>query len=63
MSAGLPKFAMEGERRLEEAESVLDDWATLLADEGRDCDAADCLRLRVAILKLRCGFLESEKRP
>lgn len=62
-SDGLPKFAMEGERYLEEAESVLADWATILADESRDGEAGECLRVRGQILKLRCSFLESEKRP
>jgi DNA-binding transcriptional LysR family regulator len=54
---------MEGERYLEEAESVLADWATILADESRDGEAGECLRVRGQILKLRCSFLESEKRP
>lgn len=49
------------ERRLEEAEQVLTDWATLLAEAGRDRDAADALRVLNTLLKFRCGFLESEK--
>lgn len=52
---------LSGESHLELAESVLGDWASALAEEGRDRDAADCLRAQNVLLSLRCGFLESEK--
>jgi hypothetical protein len=57
------RHPLTGERHLELAESVLDDWATQLADADRDGEAADVLRVRSALLSLRCSFLESEKRP
>ena len=57
------RLRLAGERHLETAESVLDDWATQLAEAERDSEAAEVLRVRAAILGLRCSFLESEKRP
>jgi hypothetical protein len=57
------RHPLTGERHLELAESVLDDWATQLAEADRDGEAAEVLRVRSALLGLRCSFLESEKRP
>ena len=56
-------YKLAGERHLETAESILTDWALILAGEGRDREAAECLRVQSAILGLRCDFLESEKEP
>lgn len=57
------KFPLAGERQLEAAEQVLDDWAMILADADRSHEAAEVLRVKSALLSLRCGFLEKEKRP
>lgn len=52
---------LRDEAQLERAESTLDDWATALAEAGRDFDAAEALRVRAALLSFRCGFLFKEK--
>lgn len=45
------------------AEQTLALWASILADAGRDRDAADAIRLQNDILKFRLGFLQSDKKP
>lgn len=49
------------ERSLIEAEQTLTLWASLLADAGRDRDAAEAMRVQSTILKFRLDFLQSEK--
>lgn len=56
-----PPLNLGDERILEQAENVLDSWATTLAERERNYDAADALRLRNSILKFRTGFLERDK--
>jgi hypothetical protein len=54
---------LRDERTLEAAEETLTTWASQLAEDGRDGDAAEALRVSNIICKFRCGFLESEKEP
>ena len=54
-------YKLEDEATLITAEQTLDLWASILADAGRDRDAADALRVQSELLKFRCRFLQSEK--
>lgn len=54
---------LHNEKDLETAEQTLHDWASALANEGRDRDAAEALRVASAILAFRCDFLFHEKSP
>lgn len=49
------------EAALEEAEETLKIWATILAEDDLDSDAAEALRVANTILKFRMGFIESVK--
>lgn len=51
------------EATLETAEQTLGLWASVLAQNGRDFDAGEALRVAHQLLQFRCGFLGSEKRP
>ena len=56
-------YLLSGERQLEEADQVLDLWASVLAMSDRDSEAGEVLRVRGALMELRCSFLDSEKQP
>jgi len=49
------------EADLERAEQTLQIWATILAEDNCDTDAADALRIANQILKFRTSFQESAK--
>lgn len=52
---------LSDESDLIRAENTLSLWASILADEGRDREAADALRVGSVILKFRTDFSEREK--
>lgn len=52
---------LPNERSLEDAEATLQVWATILAEDGLDTDAAEALRVANTILKFRMGFMDSAK--
>ena len=55
------KVKLPNERSLEDAEATLQIWATILAEDDLDTDAAEALRVANTILKFRMGFLGSAK--
>lgn len=55
------KIKLPNEAMLEDAEATLQIWATILAEEELDSDAAEALRVANTILKFRMGFMESVK--
>lgn len=52
---------LSDESVLEQAESVLHQWATQLAEADMHYDAAEALRTESAVLKFRCGISEKLK--
>ena len=54
-------FKLPEEAALETAEQTLQIWATILAEDGLDTDAAEALRVANQILKFRTSFQESAK--
>lgn len=57
------RYLLSGERRIEDAEETLHEWAMALAEAGRDREASEALRLEGALLGFRCEFLSTEKAP
>lgn len=57
------KHPLPDESVLIAAEDTLTLWAEMLAEEDLDHDAAEALRVKSVILKFRCNFNESAKRP
>lgn len=55
------KHKLPNERSLEDAEATLQVWATILAEDELDSDAAEALRVANTILKFRMNFMDSAK--